>query len=109
MQEFINYFLVIDPDKITDDMRLHLFAGKSHDELTKSILMSEVRKILANPYFLQYKILPQDLQAKPEKKASSRIVFPKGTPGIMVFQGEDKHLVVEEPTAHEKRKIQKGM
>lgn len=106
---FINHFMVFDTDRITDDMRLHLFDGKSLDELTNNVLIAEVRKKLANPYFLQYQIPGEKPQDKPQKRATSRIVFPRSSPAIIVFRSDDTHPMVDNPTKHEKRKIQKGM
>lgn len=108
-QDFFNHHFVLDPDKITDDMRLHLLDGKSIDSFTHDPQLQSLKQKFAKPYFLQYQVPGRTPEDKEQKKATSRIMFFRDSPAIAVFRSADTHPIVADPTKHEKRKIQKDM
>ncbi len=74
-QTFFTDHFVLDPDKITDAMRLYLLDGQSIDNFTHDPQLKALKQKFARPYFLQYQLPGNTPEEKPQKRATSRIMF----------------------------------
>lgn len=106
VKNFIEGSLVIDGTKITQDMQLHLLEWKTTDH---DPYYTKIKKHLAHPYSLHYKIPGKVYDRKYPHETTSRITFFRNSPAIGVFRSADTHPIIEDSTKHEQRKITKDM
>jgi hypothetical protein len=104
METFFENYFVLDPGAITDDMIKYLLDNNSLESYMADPWLKAIKAKFSKQYLLQYK-----LNSTSKPKETSRIMFFRWTPAIGVFRSADSHPIVENPTKHEKRSIQKGM
>lgn len=90
-------------------MSTYLLDGHTVEHYMSDPQLKGIKSKFAHPYFLQYELPGDAPEAKPTKKATSRITFFRNTPAIGVFRSADTHPMVADPTKHEQRKIAKNM